>query len=97
MVNNRFGRENRARRGQPLHAGGDVDSLAEVVEPVVERHRQAGPGVQGLADSRAIFVTQAVVQHEPARRLLEERGKPWQERRAQLKGVSEAVTVYEVS
>ena len=52
--------------------------------------------VQGLADSRSIFATQAVVQHEPARRLLEARGLPWRERRAQLKGVSEAVTVYEV-
>ena len=41
--------------GQALHAGGDVDGLAEVIEPVVERHREARPLVDADLDQQILL------------------------------------------
>jgi class 3 adenylate cyclase len=52
--------------------------------------------VQDLAESRAIFATGAVVEHPQAASLLAERGvRPLAQQR-RLRGIPEALAVYEI-
>jgi class 3 adenylate cyclase len=52
--------------------------------------------VQGLAMSRAIFATQAVVEHPAAARLLSETGLTPQAQQCTLRGISDSFRVYEI-
>jgi class 3 adenylate cyclase len=53
--------------------------------------------VQGLADSRAIMVTEQVVENAHARALLETNGLKPTPRRVALSGIADKVSVYEIS
>jgi class 3 adenylate cyclase len=52
--------------------------------------------VQGLADPTAILATRPVVETPDVARLLGERGLITSSRESALKGVSEALTIYEI-
>jgi class 3 adenylate cyclase len=52
--------------------------------------------VQGLASSRAIFVTKPVVEHPKAVKILEESGLRPAMQRASLRGITDETTVYEI-
>ena len=52
--------------------------------------------VQGLAVSRAIFATQPIIEHPQASTLLARANVSPLMQRAALKGIAEAVTVYEI-
>jgi class 3 adenylate cyclase len=52
--------------------------------------------VQGLASSRAIFVTQSVVEDPKAAKILERSGLQPTMQRAALRGIADATTVYEI-
>jgi len=52
--------------------------------------------VQGLATARSIFATEAVVTNEIVREILRREGMPVVPHRAMLKGIAEALTVYEI-
>jgi class 3 adenylate cyclase len=52
--------------------------------------------VQGLADPSAVLATRAIVETPEARRLLAERGLRIVSRESALKGVSEALTIFEI-
>ena len=54
MLDHGFGREDRARRGKALDARGDVHRLAEIVLPVVERHREARPLVDADLEQQVL-------------------------------------------
>ena len=55
MLDHRLGGEDRAGVGEALHPRRDVDGLAEVVEPVVERDREARPLVNADLDQQILF------------------------------------------
>jgi class 3 adenylate cyclase len=52
--------------------------------------------VQGLAQSRAIVVTQSVVADKKAAKILETSGLQPQMSRAALRGIADETTVYEI-
>ncbi len=52
--------------------------------------------VQGLASSRAIFVTKSVVQDEKAAKILKTSGLQPMMQRAALRGIADETTVYEI-
>ena len=52
--------------------------------------------VQGIADPTAILATRPVVETPAVARLLDERGLRTNSHESALKGVSEALTVYEI-
>lgn len=64
------------------------------VDPRFESHIAAR--VQGLAESRAIYCTEPVVNDLAVAALLLARGLTTSPRRASLKGIKDEVTVYEV-
>jgi hypothetical protein len=52
--------------------------------------------VQGLASSRAIFVTKSVVEDTKAAKILESSGLQPTMRRAALRGITDETTVFEI-
>jgi class 3 adenylate cyclase len=52
--------------------------------------------VQGLAGAQSVLATDAVVEHGPARALVESRGLALTPQRARLRGIKDEVVVYEV-
>jgi class 3 adenylate cyclase len=52
--------------------------------------------VQGLASSRAIFVTQSVVDDSGAAKILENSGLQPTMQRAALRGIADETTVFEI-
>ena len=52
--------------------------------------------VQGLASSRAIFVTKAVVDDPKSAKILEKLSLQPSEQRAALRGIADETTVYEI-
>jgi class 3 adenylate cyclase len=52
--------------------------------------------VQGLASSRAIFVTQSVVEDKNSIKILENSGLQPMMQRAALRGIADETTVYEI-
>ena len=52
--------------------------------------------MQGLASSRAIFVTQSVVEDKNSIKILENSGLQPMMQRAALRGIADETTVYEI-
>ena len=69
VVDDSAGGEDRLRIGEPLHARRDVDRLAEIVLPLVQRHRDAGPLVHADLEQQ-ILAAVAAVERRIASRIL---------------------------
>src|SRR6266478_2486254 len=59
MADDRLGREDRARRGKPLHPRGDVHGLPEIVLAVVERDGEARPLVNAYLEQQVAVAVAA--------------------------------------
>ena len=59
-------------------------------------HDPGSARVQGLASSRAIFVTQPVVEDPNAAKILQSQSLHPSMRRAALRGIADETTVYEI-
>ena len=79
-----------------LRAGAHTGDVVVTRDDVIGHTVNIAARVQGLADPTAILATKGVVETPGVADLLAERGYHTQSRESALRGVSEALTVYEI-